>query len=95
MIPLTECVARRIYKLHSRNLKVGVFNGEAFIGIRTKFGNKFLDKEYHCDYECGTAKPLEEIGELPVEILLLDDPVYCSFKKIFDFLEKIEKENTV
>lgn len=72
-IPLSECVNKGIYKIHSRNLEYGVYNAKqmGFIGIRTKFGNRFLDMEYHWDYgqgPYGTVKPLELIGHLPKSI---------------------------
>lgn len=73
-IPLTECKPRRLYRLRSRNLSVGVFDGkDGFIGIRVKFGNRFLDTEYHWDKgpPHGTAKPLEDLGlDLPDPTLL-------------------------
>lgn len=51
-IPLDQCVRGRLYKIHCRNLRFGVFNGkDAFIGIRTKFGSRFLDEENHWDAE--------------------------------------------
>lgn len=68
MIRIEECKKGHIYSLQSRNLDLGVFDGQTgFIGIRTKFQFKYLDTEYHYDglYENGTAKPLKEIGILP------------------------------
>ena len=49
------------YKLHSRNLAIGVYDGnEGFIGIREKFGPRYLFTEYHWDQgpPFGTAIPL-------------------------------------
>lgn len=38
---------RFVYRIRSRNLVVGVFDGDSgFIGIREKFGSRFLFKEY-------------------------------------------------
>lgn len=50
-IPLIkDCIKGHIYRLKSRNLSFGVFNGkDGFIGIREKFGDRFLDTEYHWD----------------------------------------------
>jgi len=68
-IPLEQCVKGTIYKIHSRNLRIGVFNGDTgFIGIREKFGHEYLFTEYH--YDCGaggygTVRPIEIIAELP------------------------------
>lgn len=71
-IPLEECKDRYVYRIRSRNLRVGVFckatNG--FVGIRLKFGRLFLFEEYHYDTGApyGTVWPLEELFELPEEI---------------------------
>lgn len=70
-IPLTECKKGFLYKLHSRNLDLGVFNGKTgFIGIRQKFGHNFLFTEFHYDTGApyGTVKPLEELEALPADI---------------------------
>lgn len=89
-IALENCQERKLYRLRSRNIKIGVFHPEqGFIGIRTKFGSRFLDSENHWDsIEFATAKPLEVIGELPIEIR-------CDqFKnnELFCWLEQQEKE---
>lgn len=48
---LEQCITRRIYKLRSRNLIYGVYDARGgFIGIRTKFGKRYLFIEYHWDY---------------------------------------------
>lgn len=74
MINLTQCKKRRVYKLISRNLSFGVFDGKTrFIGIRTKFGRRFLDTEDHWDTgpPFGTARPEEDTGiVVPEEIIL-------------------------
>lgn len=71
-IPIDELVPRGIYRLYSRNLLVGVWNGKTdkwcgFVGIREKFGDRFLFSEYHWDTGApyGTARPLELIGIVP------------------------------
>lgn len=91
MINLSECKKRRVYKLHSRNLSFGVFDGKTgFIGIRTKFGSRFLDTEYHWDTgpPFGTACPEEDTGiDIPEEIILDD----FTNRRLFELLEKIEK----
>lgn len=137
MINLTQCKKRRVYKLISRNLSFGVFDGKTrFIGIRTKCGRRFLDTEDHWDTgpPFGTARPEEDTGiVVPEEIILhvcenegipvdkitgrdvsFDKPVSDGGKgwffkdtgesnenispiafqnrKIFEFLDKIEKE---
>lgn len=71
-IPLDKCKPRHLYRLWSRNLAFGVFHTDkdGFIGIRTKFGAKFLFTEYHWDYNgpYGTACPLEDLGPMPDNI---------------------------
>ena len=74
-LPKAECLHRRLYRLHSRNLRYGVYNQEkgGFIGLRTKFDSTFLFQEYHWDNgpPYGTVKPLEDLlVTLPDHILL-------------------------
>ena len=58
-----EVQDRHVYLLRSRNLEAGVYSLEknGFIGIRTKFGSRFLD----CEYLHHTAWPVKDIGVLP------------------------------
>ena len=70
-LPLTACVAGHAYRLASRNLAAGVFDGATgFIGIRSKFGSRYLFREYHIDTGApfGTARPLADLGALPAGI---------------------------
>lgn len=72
-IPLSECVIRNVYRLASRNLSCGVFDGHlGFIGIREKFGDKYLFREYHWDGgpPYGTARPYEILGTIPGDVVL-------------------------
>jgi hypothetical protein len=83
----SELLHRRIYRLYSRNLRLGVWDGTAggpgsqytggFIGIRTKFGNRFLDMEFHFEDgpPFGTAVAMEDTGvavpeSVPLECFL-------------------------
>ena len=74
-IPLIKCEDRKIYRIHSRNLSVGVYRAstKGFIGIRSKFEAVYLFEEYHWDVgpPNGTVKPKEVIGELPANIKLV------------------------
>jgi len=75
-LSLSECVKGRVYKLHSRNLSIGVFDGNrGFIGIRLKFNSRFLSTEYHWDSPpFATARPLTYIGiDVPGSIQLETD----------------------
>lgn len=73
-IPIEECIARHVYRIHARNLKIGVFNGvSGFYGIRTKFDSQFIDCEAHFDRD-GTVYPLEDLGVvLPDSIAMTGD----------------------
>lgn len=73
MIKLGELQRGTVYRLQSRNLACGVWNAkDGFIGIRTKFGGRFLDMEIHWDLSqtIGTAQALEALGTIPESISL-------------------------
>jgi hypothetical protein len=68
---MDQCVKGGVYRIHSRNLSLGVYDGnQGFIGIRYKFGDRYLFTEYHWDQgpPYGTVHPIEKIGDLPPEI---------------------------
>lgn len=67
-----DCIARHIYRIHSRNLSIGVYDGAGgFIGLRTKFNDVYLFTEFHADGSAfRTVLPEEDIGILPEEIEL-------------------------
>lgn len=74
-IPFDQLVKGTVYKLHSRNLATGVFTGkQGFIGIRTKFGSRYLfeEIEYSQDNNYGTAVATEMLGTIPLDIPLTD-----------------------
>lgn len=90
-LKLEECVHGRIYRISSRNLKIGVYNEavRGFTGIRVKFGSRYLFTEYHWDTGSphGTVKPLFELDrESPVE-----NPSESS-SDLFKRLEDIESK---
>lgn len=68
-IPLENCRNRGVYRIDSRNLTIGVFDEihQSFIGIREKFGSRYLFAEYHWDTGApfGTVRPQEMLTELP------------------------------
>lgn len=68
-IPLEQCQKGGLYRIHSRNLCFGVFDGHGgFVGIREKFGSEYLFTEYHWDFDayCGTVKPVELLEICPL-----------------------------
>ena len=75
-ISAEDCKHGYLYRIRSRNLSFGVCRKTSdkdalvgFIGIRTKFGDRFLFEEYHWDVSehYGTVHPLEELGKCPIE----------------------------
>ena len=72
-LPKEACQDRHLYRIRSRNLELGVYRAESggFLGIRTKFGRRYVFEEYHWDNgpPYGTVKPVQELPEqLPAEI---------------------------
>ena len=72
LIHYVDCKDRWLYRLRSRNLRLGVFNIETggFCGMRTKFNSTFVFEEYHVDYDGSfkTAAPMELLEEMPAGI---------------------------
>jgi len=87
-IPIEALIPRRLYRLESNNLSLGVWAPErrGFIGIRRKYGDEHLDIEFHVDTESvlGTATPVEVLPdaahegvELVCQVLMdPSDPAY-------------------
>ncbi len=75
-IPKDQCIHRRLYRIRARNFSFGVFNEETcgFLGIRTKFGNRYVFEEYHWDHTSyPTVRPLKDLGiDLPDDIPCLE-----------------------
>lgn len=95
-IKLEDCKERFLYKIFSRNLSYGVYDGNSgFIGIRNKFGMDYLFTEYHWDTgpPFGTVHPKEEICEVPKNIQCKE---YDGWKRdnieLFDWLMAKVKE---
>jgi hypothetical protein len=71
-ISIDECIHKGLYRINSRNLDYGICNKlgneVCFMGIRTKFGERFLDSEIHYDEKSkGTASPKEFLKMYPFE----------------------------
>ena len=74
-LPLAACVTGHVYRLHSRNLTLGVFNGQTgFLGLREKFGQRYLFCEYHQETGApfGTVRPLEDLGPIPADLAIVE-----------------------
>lgn len=87
MIPMTDCEVGRVYGVGARSfdaypaepkgdeqrLSIAVYCGDGrFIGIRTKFGSRYLFTEYHHDSGSpfNTVQPCMGIVEVPRYIKL-------------------------
>ena len=73
MTELAHLQKGKVYRLKSHNLSCGVWDGgKGFIGIRCKFGSRFLEREIHWDLDenYGTAQALDELGAIPESIPL-------------------------
>lgn len=81
-IPIDQCEEGYLYRIRARNIVLGVYTETprpSFIGIRTKFGSRFLDKEYHysIDARFGTATPVEKLELCPVVELKTQLDLVC------------------
>jgi hypothetical protein len=97
MTPIKDCVAGRVYKIRCRNLRYGVYDGEdGFIGIRTKFGSRYLFTEYYCNPEAplGTVRNQEDTGiNVPEGINIKDRSSDDLFKFLDSLQDKLENKN--
>ena len=89
MISKKDCVVGTVYRLRSRNLNVGVFTGRGFIGIREKFGDKYLFQEFHHEDgpPFGTVNPIAEIARVSD-----DTPLTTESEGLFNVLMDLEKK---
>ena len=90
-LPIEKCIHGGLYRIRARNFSIGVYDEkrQIFIGIREKFGDRYLFPEHYRDLDrhSGTVKPFELIDMYPYNNILLD-------QKLFDWLnERIQKEN--
>lgn len=88
-IPLSDCVDGGIYRIHSRNLRFGLFSAKTsgFTGIREKFNYEYLFTEYHVDTgpPGGTTSPKEYLGQFSENE---------SDETLFEYLKELElKQN--
>ena len=94
-IKLPDLQDRKVYRLLARNIKIGVWNADyqEFLGIRTKFGHRYIDSENHWDAPAfATACPMEVIAELPMEIAMHSEFEPECNQDLFHWLEAKEKE---
>lgn len=68
---LLDLQERRVYRLHCRNLLVGVYNGKGFVGIRRKFDSRYLFEEYPVTLEGGPFQTVRRAE--PLDVTVPDD----------------------
>jgi hypothetical protein len=96
MIPIQQCKHGYLYRVDARGFRLGVFvalpDAPGFVGIRNKFGLRFLDYEHHYDAHehYGTAAPTEELGECPLEVLVKQTPDEPQYTTLFVWLNEQE-----
>lgn len=97
-LKLEECKHGYTYRISSRNLAFGVYDErkQGFVGIRTKFGDRYLFVEYHYDTAApfGTVCPRIELEKCPIEDLAEGHFIeengkkfYRTNKVLFDYLD--------
>ena len=99
-IRIKDCQHGFLYKIEARNFRLGVYNEkvQGFTGIRCKFGDEFLDTEYHYDTGAphGTATPKKLLMECPIKDLeeyhRVDDKTIKTNKDLFNWLQSIEEK---
>ena len=64
-IPLADLEVGKAYLLKARNIRIGIWDGVSFHGIRTKFRDQFMDEELHYELNdgnySGTAHAVREL----------------------------------
>lgn len=93
-IKIEDLKDRWLYQVRARSFQIAVWDAKEqhFVGIRTKFGNRYLDSENHWDAkEFASCCPMQEICELPPEIPNGDQGHYGD-KALFAWLISKEKE---
>lgn len=87
-IPLNECVHNALYMIIARNFYMGIFNklDSSFIGIRYKFGHRFLDKEFHFDTgpPYGSAQPVKFVKNCVVPV----HNYFENYDAVFEWLQQ-------
>jgi len=63
-IPKDELEVGAIYRVDGRNLDLAFWNGVGFEGVRRKFGQHYIDTEFHYDDGApnGTCIPLLKLN---------------------------------
>jgi hypothetical protein len=97
MISIEDCKKGYLYLINSRNLDLAVYDGDGgFIGIREKFGQRFLFTEFHWDTgePYGTVRPQEELEHCPIESISegkFSEKDYTQNQELFAYLDHYDQ----
>lgn len=95
---MTDMVDQGLYLVHARNFSLGVYqaNKQAFDGIRYKFGDRFIDTEYHWDTgePHGTAKPYRLLEQYVCPAELLKEDASDNLFQYLDLMREKYKPDT-
>lgn len=83
----------RLYKVHARNFKLAIYDESfgCFVGIRSKFTERYLDNEFPHTPIGGTVKILEYTGKAFSYPLTRESGPFnrlIHYKELFQFLEE-------
>ena len=91
-IPMKKCKHGYLYEIDARNFVIGVYNKKikGFLGIREKWGSRFIEAEDHWDTgePYGTVKPLCIVEECPLSLDFDLHQASDNKDKLFKWLEE-------
>jgi hypothetical protein len=93
-LKIEDCIDGAIYEVDARNFSFGIFSADkkTFTGIRYKWGDFFLDEEYHWDYRKGTVRPFTLIEQYSVDtdfLYICTPEAKQKQTKLFNYLQKL------
>lgn len=96
-IPEDDLMPNHAYLLRARNIRLGVWDSSrrGFVGVRTKFGDRFVDLELLYQEKSGTAIPYYNVGLCPIKDLSVNRPVPCSLHHMVVSWHSLEDKNNI
>ena len=87
-----QCQVGHFYAGVGLGFNVAVWDGTHMIGVRERFGSRFLAPESHWDSggPCGTYKPLKDLGEVPGTVEVKGAIKAYSSQEYEDLLDALE-----
>lgn len=104
-IPLRQMENRCVYLCNARNFRLGIWMGGMMHGMRAKWGDRFLDSEFHLDQPTGTCKPwvkltepltrLEKVSNLDFRGRIVMEDILESMEQLFQGMAKLNEPSDV